>query len=64
MFMPAYYGETANACTLDKCLEKAIEMSNWDKYYPAKDMGNGKIRAWVLHWPCSQVLYLTWILVV
>ena len=20
-------------------------MSNWDKYYPAKDMGNGKIRA-------------------
>ena len=45
MFMPAYYGETANACTLDKCLEKAIEMSNWDKYYPAKDMGNGKIRA-------------------
>ena len=45
MFMPAYYGETANACTLDKCLEKAIEMSNRDKYYPAKDMGNGKIRA-------------------
>lgn len=45
MLMPAYYGETANACALDRCLEKAKEMSNWDKYYPAKDMGNGKIRA-------------------
>ncbi|MBA9010727.1 CO/xanthine dehydrogenase Mo-binding subunit [Clostridium saccharobutylicum] len=29
--MPAYYNETANSCTLDKCLARAKEMIDWDK---------------------------------
>lgn len=44
-FMPAYYGETANSCALDRCLIRAKEMMGWDEKYPAKDMGNGKVRA-------------------
>lgn len=42
--MPAYYGETANSCTLDRCMEKAKEMIGWDQKYPCRDMGNGKVR--------------------
>ena len=43
--MPAYYGEVANSCALDRCLEKAKNMIDWDNKYPARDMGNGKIRS-------------------
>lgn len=43
--MPAYYGETANSCALDRCLERVKKMIDWDNKYPAKDMGNGKIRS-------------------
>lgn len=43
--MPAYYNETARSCALDKCLEKAKEMIDWDKKYPCRDMGNGKVRS-------------------
>lgn len=32
------------SCTLDQCVEKAKKMIGWDEKYPAKDMGNGKIR--------------------
>ncbi|HJC48382.1 MAG TPA: molybdopterin-dependent oxidoreductase [Candidatus Lachnoclostridium pullistercoris] len=42
--MPAYYGETAGSCALDRCMAKAKEMMDWDSKFPAKDMGNGKIR--------------------
>ena len=42
--MPAYYGETANSCALDRCLARAKEMLKWDEKYPCKDMGNGKVR--------------------
>lgn len=45
MLMPAYYNEIANACALDKCLEHCKEMFEWDKKYPVRDMGNGKVRA-------------------
>ena len=41
--MPAYYGETANSCALDRCLAKAKEMIQWDEKYPCKDLGNGKV---------------------
>ena len=27
----ACYGETANSCALDRCLEKAKEMMHWDE---------------------------------
>ena len=43
--MPAYYGETANSCALDRCLARAKEMLKWDEKYPCKDMGNGKVRS-------------------
>lgn len=43
--MPAYYGEKANSCTLDKCLQRAKEMIDWDNKYPCRDMGNGKVRS-------------------
>ncbi len=42
--MPAYYGETANSCALDRCLARAKEMIDWDKKYPYYDCGNGKVR--------------------
>ena len=43
--MPAYYGETATSCTLDRCVARCKEMIGWDEKYPAHDMGNGKIRS-------------------
>lgn len=43
--MPAYYGETLNSCALDRCMATAKEMMKWDEKYPARDMGNGKIRS-------------------
>lgn len=43
--MPAYYGETANSCALDRCMKRAKEMIGWDEKWPCKDMGNGKVRA-------------------
>ena len=45
MKMPAYYGETANACALDKCMARCKELFHWDEKYPVRDMGNGKVRA-------------------
>ncbi len=43
--MPAYYGETATSCALDKCMERCKQMIDWDNKYPARDMGGGKIRS-------------------
>jgi CO/xanthine dehydrogenase Mo-binding subunit len=43
--MPAYYGETATSCSLDRCMARAKEMIGWDKKYPRVDMGNGKVRS-------------------
>ncbi|MBK5241666.1 molybdopterin cofactor-binding domain-containing protein [Clostridium sp.] len=43
--MPAYYNETLNSCTLDKCLARAKEMIDWDNKYPCRDMGSGKVRS-------------------
>lgn len=42
--MPAYYGEMANSCHLEGCLLRAKELFEWDKKYPVKNMGNGKMR--------------------
>lgn len=44
-FMPAYYGETANSCALDRCMKRAKEMIGWDEKWPCRDLGNGKVRA-------------------
>ena len=43
--MPAYYGEKNTSCTLDKCLDRCAEMIGWKDKYPARDMGNGKVRS-------------------
>lgn len=45
MVMPAYYGEKANACALDRCIEKCRELFRWDEKFQVRDMGNGKVRA-------------------
>ncbi|MCQ2507346.1 MAG: molybdopterin-dependent oxidoreductase [Dorea sp.] len=43
--MPAYYNQLNDSCTLDKCMDRAVEMIGWKDKFPAKDMGNGKIRS-------------------
>ncbi|MBR4069240.1 MAG: molybdopterin-dependent oxidoreductase [Clostridia bacterium] len=45
MIMPAYYDEPANACALDRCMERCREIFGWEEKYPVRDMGNGKVRA-------------------
>ena len=44
MMMPAYYGEMANACALDRCIARCKELFRWEEKYPVRDMGNGKVR--------------------
>ena len=44
MVMPAYYGEPATACALDRCMAKCKELFDWDAKFPVRDMGNGKVR--------------------
>ncbi len=43
--MPAYYGETATSCALDRCIARCKKMIDWDNKYPVRDMGNGKVRS-------------------
>ena len=43
--MPAYFGETANACALDRCIMHCADNFHWADKYPVRDMGNGKVRA-------------------
>ncbi len=43
--LQAYYGETCNACALDRCLEETAKRMKWNEKYPSRDMGNGKIRS-------------------
>ena len=45
MAMPAYYGEVAEACALDRCLSRAKEIFDWENKWPVRDMGNGKVRS-------------------
>ena len=42
--MPAYYGEIAKSCALDRCMAHCREMFGWDEKFPVRDMGNGKVR--------------------
>lgn len=45
MTMPAYYGEVANACALDRCMERCRQIFDWEHKYPVRDLGDGRIRA-------------------
>ena len=40
----AYYGETANACALDRCMARCRELFGWEEKYPVREMGDGKVR--------------------
>ena len=42
--MPAYYGETATSCAMDRCLARARQMIGWDEKYPAYTLPNGHVR--------------------
>ena len=44
MVMHAYYGERADACALDRCMEHCRRIFRWEEKYPVRDMGNGKVR--------------------
>lgn len=41
----AYYSEPCNACALDRCLAATADRIGWNDKYPAKDMGDGRIRS-------------------
>lgn len=43
--MGAYYNEVAQSCALDRCLNKAKEMFDWEHRKMPRIMPNGKIRA-------------------
>ena len=43
--MPAYYGETATSCTIDRCIARAKEMIGWAEKYPSRTLENGHVRA-------------------
>lgn len=43
--MPAYYGETATSCALDRCLARAKELIGWDRKYPFVKAGEHKVRS-------------------
>ena len=45
MAMPAYFGEVANACALDRCMQHCSDMFGWKDKFPVRDMGNGKVRS-------------------
>lgn len=55
--MPAYYGETANSCALDKCMEKAKEMMKWDEKFPSRDMEMEKSEVSVWQWQCRAQVF-------
>ena len=43
--MPAYYGETAASCAVDRCIVRAKEMIGWEEKYPSRTLENGHVRA-------------------
>lgn len=43
--MPAYYGETATSCAIDRCIARAKEMIGWAEKYPSRTLENGHVRA-------------------
>ena len=40
-----YYGESTNACALDRCVERVKEMIGWEEKYPYRVVGPNKVRA-------------------
>ena len=42
--MPAYFGETATSCALDRCMARAKQMLGWDEKGLRRVMPDGKVR--------------------
>lgn len=42
--MPAYYGETAVSCALDRCVARVRNMIGWDEKYPRRQVSGSKVR--------------------
>ena len=57
MKMPAYYGETANACALDRCMARCKEIFNWDDKYLSGTWETEKSGLQEWQWPC-RFLYI------
>ena len=49
--MPQYYNEKLNACALDRCLLRAMDMIGWRDKPLAVDLGD-RVRAWAARSPC------------
>lgn len=43
--MSAYYNEVATSCTLDKCMNHAKKLFDWQNRAKVHDLGNGKVRS-------------------
>ena len=43
--MSAYYNEVATSCTLDKCMDHAKKLFDWQNKAKVRDLGNGKVRS-------------------
>ncbi len=43
--MPSYHDEPNSSCALDRCMNRAKEMFDWDNKPLAVDLGNGKVRS-------------------
>lgn len=43
--MSAYYNEVATSCTLDKCMDHAKKLFDWDNKAKVRDLKNGKVRS-------------------
>ena len=55
--MPAYYGETANSCALDRCVDKAMEMIGWDEKVCVKIWAMVKSEDLVLQCRCRVPVF-------
>lgn len=57
--MPQYYNEKLNACALDRCLLRAMDMIGWRDKPLAVDLGD-RVRAWAARSPCRARASPTW----
>ena len=59
MVMPAYYGETANACALDRCMEHCKKMLTGMKSILFATWAMAKCVQQVLVWQCREAVFQT-----
>lgn len=54
--MPAYYGETATSCTLDRCVARCKEMIGWDENILLAIWAMAKSAVLVWLWQCKALV--------